>query len=126
MERTRKSFYFAAGYLYLGGAGFLLYPPAMLAILFAEGIYSEVTLRMIGAMMLTLAVLLSGIIEREADMLCRQVILAGIPAVVALAFVYWDSLDRMWLIALIFVLGGWLASVFSYMLDRRAQAQAKS
>ena len=124
MERTRKSFYYAAGYLYFGGAGFLLYPPMMLAVLFSEGIYSEVALRMIGAMMLSLAILFTGIIEREAEVVYRHAILAGIPAVLALAFVYWYSLDRMWLIALILVLGGWLVSVFSYMLDRRAQARS--
>ena len=120
MERTRKSLYYVAGYLYFGGAGFLLYPPLMLDLFFAEGIYSEVTLRVIGALMLTLAILITGIIERRAETLYRQTILARIPAILCLGFVYWYSLDQMWLFILVIVTVGWLISVISYAADRRS------
>lgn len=119
MERTRRSFYFAAGYLYFGGAGFLLAPSVMLDILFAEGIYSSITLRMLGALMLSLGMVVSGCIEKSVESLYRQLLYAEIPAIACLAYISWDSLDRMWLIALVITLAGWLYSVGAYLVDRR-------
>jgi hypothetical protein len=119
MERTRKSLYYAAGYLYSGGAGFLLAPGVMLDLLFAEGIYSYVTLRMMGALLLALGIVVSGVIERRAEALYVQFVYARIPVLLCLAYVYWDSLDRMWLILFVLVLSGWLYSSVALLLDRR-------
>lgn len=119
MERTRKSLYYAAGYLYFGGAGFLLAPGVMLDLLFAEGIYSNVTLRMMGALLLALGIVVSGVIERRAEALYVQFVYARIPVLLCLAYVYWDSLDRMWLILFVLVLSGWLYSSVALLLDRR-------
>lgn len=119
MEQTRRSLYYAAGYLYFGGAGFLLVPSVMLDILFAEGIYSHVTLRMMGALMLALGIVVSGVIEKGVEALYLQLLYAELPALVCLAYVYWDSLDRMWLIALAVTLAGWFYSFAALLLDRR-------
>lgn len=119
MERTRRSLYFAAGYLYFGGAGFLLAPSIMLDILFAEGIYSSVTLRLVGALMVALAMIVSGVIEKGIETLYRQLLYAQLPAVACLAYIYWDSLDRMWLIALLVTGAGCVYSFGSYLMDRR-------
>jgi hypothetical protein len=119
MERTRKSLYYAAGYLYFGGAGFLLAPSVMLDIFFAEGIYSSVTLRMIGAVMLSAGIVVSKVIERSMEALYVQYLYARIPVLLCLAYIYWDSLDRMWLIILVVVLVGWLYSLCAFLLDRR-------
>lgn len=119
MEQTRRSLYFAAGYLYFGGVGFLLVPAVMLDILFAEGIYSHVTLRMMGALMLSLGMLVSGVIEKGAEAFYVKVLQAEIPALIGLAYVYWDSLDRMWLIALVVTLAGWFYSFGAFVLERR-------
>lgn len=119
MERTRRSLYYVAGYLYFGGAGMLLAPSLVLAVLFAEGIYSEISLRVIGALMLSLAIVVTGVIEFRAEQLYLQLIYALVPAILGLAYVYWDSLDRMWLISLLIVLAGWFLSVGAFLLDRR-------
>lgn len=119
MQRTRHSLYFAAGYLYFGGAGFLLLPSLMLDILFAEGIYSMVTLRVIGALMLSLAIVVTRVIEHEIEALYIQFFYSRLPVMACLAYVYWDSLDRMWLIMLVLVLTGWLYSWLAYRLDQR-------
>lgn len=119
MRRTRGSLYFAAGYLYFGGAGFLLVPSVMLDILFAEGIYSHTTLRLAGALMLSLAILLTGIIENSLEVFYTRVIAAETPAIACLAYLYWNSLDRMWLIAFLVTFAGWLYSLLTLFLDRR-------
>jgi hypothetical protein len=119
MERTRKSLYFAAGYLYFGGAGFLLMPSVMLDLFFAEGIYSSVTLRMLGALMLSAGIVVSKVIERNLEDLYVQYMYARIPVLLCLGYVYWDSLDRMWLMILVVVLVGWLYSLGAFLLDRR-------
>jgi hypothetical protein len=118
MERTRKSLYYAAGYLYFGGAGFLLVPSMMLDIFFAEGIYSSVTLRMIGALMLSAGIVVSKVIEHGIEALYVQYLYARIPVLLCLGYVYWDSLDRMWLMILVVVLVGWLYSLGAFLLDR--------
>ncbi|MCC6264371.1 MAG: hypothetical protein IT169_12400 [Bryobacterales bacterium] len=122
MEQTRRSLYFVVGYLYFGGAGFLLAPTVMLDILFAEGIYSHVTLRMMGALMLSLGMLVSGVIEKGAVAFYLKVLQAEIPVLVCLAYVYWDSLDRMWLIALVVTLAGWFYSFGAFVEERRRSA----
>lgn len=119
MERTRQSLYYVAGYLYFGGLGMLLAPSLMFTILFAEGIYSEISFRVIGALMLTLAIVVTGVIERRVEALYLQFIYALVPAILGLAYVYWDSLDRMWLILLLIVLAGWIFSLGALLLDRR-------
>ena len=119
MERTRRSLYFAAGYLYFGGSGFLLLPSVMLDILFAEGIYSSITLRLVGALMVALAMVVSGVIEKGIESLYRQLLYAQLPGIACLAYIYWDSLDRMWLIALVIALVGWFYSLGAYLMDRR-------
>lgn len=122
MRRTRGSLYFAAGYLYFGGTGFLLAPSMMLDILFAEGIYSHTTLRLAGALMLSLAIVVSAVIERSLEALYARVIGAEVPSIACLAYLYWDSLDRMWLIAFVLTFAGWLYSLAAYFLDRRRAA----
>jgi hypothetical protein len=97
----------------------LLAPSLVLAVLFAEGIYSEISLRVIGALMLSLAIVVTGVIEFRAEQLYLQLIYALVPAILGLAYVYWDSLDRMWLISLLIVLAGWFLSVGAFLLDRR-------
>lgn len=119
MEQTRRSLYFAAGYLYFGGAGFLLVPSAMLDILFAEGIYSSVTLRLLGALMLALGIVVSGVIEKSAEAFYPRMLYAQVPALLCLGYIYWDSLDRMWLIVLIVTLAGWLYSLAAVLFDCR-------
>lgn len=119
MQRTRSSLYYVAGYLYFGGAGFLLLPSMMLSLLFAEGIYSLVTLRLLGGVMLGLAILLSAIIEHEVAVLYRHTLLARIPVIATLAYVYYDSLDRMWAILLAIVCIGWVATLWCYWRDTR-------
>ncbi len=119
MERTRRSLYFAAGYLFFGGTGFLLAPGLMLDVLFAEGIYSSVTLRLLGALMLALGIVVSGVIEKGAESLYLRMLYAEIPVVACLGYVYWDSLDLIWLIALTVTLAGWLYTAAAYLLDRR-------
>ncbi len=124
MRRTRGSLYYVAGYLYFGGAGFLLVPSVMLAVFFAEGIYSMTTLRLLGGAMLGLAILVSAIIEQAIVELYRQTLYARIPVLAALAYVYYDSLDRMWAILLGLVMAGWLATLMCYWLDRREDSKA--
>lgn len=97
----------------------LLAPSLVLAVLFAEGIYSEISLRVIGALMLSLAIVVTGVIEFRVEQLYLQLIYALVPAILGLAYVYWDSLDRMWLISLLIVLAGWFVSVGAFLLDRR-------
>lgn len=124
MRRTQGSLYFAAGYLYFGGAGFLLFPSAMLSLFFAEGIYSMVTLRLLGGVMLGSAILVSAIIEQAIIPLYRQTLFARLPMIGALSYVYYDSLDRMWAILLGIVVAGWLATLICYWRDLREAGRA--
>ncbi|MCW5965150.1 MAG: hypothetical protein KIT83_14015 [Bryobacterales bacterium] len=119
MRRTRGSLYYVAGYLYFGGAGFLLFPSAVLSLFFAEGIYSMVTLRLLGGVMLGLAILISAIIEQSMIPMYRQTLFARVPVIGTLAYVYYDSLDRMWAILLGIVVAGWLATLICYWQDLR-------
>jgi hypothetical protein len=122
MHRTRGCLYFAAGYLYLGGAGFLVLPSMMLTVLFAEGIYSMVTLRLLGAVMIAMGILLSGVIEQKTEVLYRYAINAMVPLWLALAYLYLESEDRMWAILLVPVFAGWLAAFAAERMERKSQA----
>ncbi len=123
MRRTRGSLYYVAGYLYFGGAGFLLAPQAVLALFFAEGIYSMVTLRLLGAVMLAMGILISAIIEHAITSLYRQTMLAIVPVMAALAYVYYDSLDRMWAVMLALVAAGWLGTLVCLRQDAAEAAR---
>lgn len=96
----------------------------MLTLFFAEGIYSMVTLRLLGGVMLGSAVLISAIIEQSIVPLYRQTLYARVPLIGALSYVYYDSLDRIWAILLGIVVAGWLATLICYRRDLREAGRA--
>lgn len=82
-----------------------------------------VTLRLLGAVMLAMGILISAIIEHAITSLYRQTMLAIVPVMAALAYVYYDSLDRMWAVMLALVAAGWLGTLVCLRQDAAEAAR---
>ena len=69
MNRTRLSLLYVAGYLLSGGAGLLFAPSLALKLMFSNGQYEEVLVRLAGVLTIGLGALVLQIIRLKIDAL---------------------------------------------------------
>ncbi len=69
MQRTRTSLYYVVGYLSVGGIGLALAPDLALRLLFATGSYGDVMARVVGVLMIGLAIVVVQIIRHDVRQL---------------------------------------------------------
>jgi len=81
MKYTGISLFYLMGYLLLGGFGLLFFPNAMLNILYSNGEYSDMMVRLIGAFMIALGLVVSRTIQ------LRLVVLYSLTLVVRILLV---------------------------------------
>ncbi len=119
MKKTRASLYYLASYLLFGGLGFLIMPKLMLQLFMSNGDYSDVMVRLIGLMLLSLGIFIIQLIRYQIEQLytttlfIRSIIIA---LLIAFYFIYKDPL----LLVLFVIVGfGFILTITSYLLDRK-------
>ncbi len=119
MKKTRLSLFYLAGYLSVGGSGFLLFPKTTLMLFLSNGNYSDVMVRSMGVFLLSIAMIIIQIIRHRAAFLypTTLIVRAFILTVFTLFYIFYR--DPMFVILLAIVGLGFLLTLISYVLDRR-------
>ncbi len=119
MNKTRLSLFYLAGYLLIGGTGFLFFPKAMLIVFLSNGHYSDLMLRIMGVFMLTLFIVVIQIIRHRAAELYLTTLAARAWLLTAFTAFYIIYRDPMLLVLLAIVGLGVLMTLASYIVDSR-------
>lgn len=98
MQRTRTSLYYVVGYLSVGGIGLALAPDLALRLLFATGSYGDVMARVVGILMIGLAIVVVQIIRHDVRQLFPTTL--GLRLFLCACFIalYVYSSDRLFLV----------------------------
>jgi hypothetical protein len=126
MERTRKSLYYLAGYLIVGGVALLLVPDQTLKFLLSNGDYGQVFPRLAGMCASGLGMSIAGIIRARAEAQYTGTLLVRTYFVACLVSFYWMTRDPLFLVVLGVVLAGMALTGSCYLLDSRSQRAACS
>lgn len=118
MRKTWLSLHYLAGYLSVGGLAFLATPQTAAALFQSNGTYSDLMLRLLGLLMLGLAVFVARVIVTRATAFYPTTLLvrAGFLAGLVVFYVVYE--DPMLLILLAIVGLGFVLTLSSYLLDR--------
>jgi uncharacterized protein YjeT (DUF2065 family) len=111
------------GYLSIGGIGFLLFPKATLIIFLSNGDYSDVMLRVVGAFLLALFMVIVQIIRIRAVELYLTTLIVRAWLLTAFAVFYVMYRDPMLLVLLAIVGLGFLMTLTSYIVDRKKSSE---
>jgi uncharacterized protein YjeT (DUF2065 family) len=119
MRRTNLSLIYVATYLLAAGIFLLVAPRLALQLLLSTGDYGEVLPRLAGLLLLGLGMLVVQIIRHRVSALYGTTL--AVRAVFCAGFValYFLSRDPMFLVLLLVVGLGVVATSVSYVLDRR-------
>ena len=119
MERTRRSLYYVVVYLLNGGIGFLFMPQLSLKMFFSTGQYDDSMLRMLGIMLLTLAIMVWQIVRHRVEVLYPTTLAVRSLILGVMAVLYLRSGDPMYLI-LCFIIGICYFNTFFSFLSRQS------
>ena len=126
MKRTRFSLYFLASYLLTGGFGFLLMPKLMLKLFLSTGDYSDIMVRLVGLMLLSLGILIVQIIRYHIEKLYPSTLFVRSIIVVSLLIFYFKYHDPLMLVLFVIVGVGMVLTAISYLLDRKDEIGNKT
>jgi len=124
MKYTRISLFYLMGYLLLGGFGLLFFPNAMLNILYSNGEYSDMMVRLIGAFMIALGLVVSRTIQLRLVVLYSLTLVVRIFLVSIIGSFYLIYKDPMLLVLFVIVIIGVLLTSISYMVDNKRVIQS--
>jgi uncharacterized protein YjeT (DUF2065 family) len=119
MSKTRISLYYLASYLLFGGLGFLIVPKVMLNLFMSNGNYSDVMVRLVGLMLLSLGIVIIQIIRLDLEQLYTTTLFIRSIIIVILLTFYFVYNDPLYLVLFIVVGLGFLFTLTSYFFDRR-------
>ena len=125
MRKTWLSLHYLVGYLSVGGLAFLATPQTAAALFQSNGTYSDLMLRLLGLMMVGLAIFVGQVIRRRATEFYRTTLLVRVCFLVGFATFYVVYEDPMMLILLAIVGLGFVLTLSSYLLDG-GDAEARS
>ena len=125
MRKTWLSLHYLVGYLSVGGLAFLATPQTAATLFQSNGTFSDLMLRLLGLMMVGLAIFVGQIIRRRATEFYRTTLLVRVCFLVGFAAFYVVYEDPMLLVLLAIVGLGFVLTLSSYLLDRGA-AEARS
>lgn len=126
MKRTRFSLYYLASYLLTGGLGFLLMPKLMLKLFMSTGDYSDVMVRLVGLMLLSIGILIVQMIRYHIEKLYPSTLFVRSIIVVSLLIFYFIYHDPLMLVLFVIVGVGMVLTVISYLLDRKNEIGIKT
>ncbi len=119
MQKTRLSLFYLAGYLIVGGVGFLAFPQTMLTMFLSNGNYSDVMVRMVGVLLLSLGILIVQLIRHRAAELYKTTLIVRTIILLALATFYFLYRDPLMIVLFVIVGIGYTLTLTSYLLDRK-------
>ncbi len=120
MKKTRMSLFYLAGYLLFGGIGFLFLPQPMLKMFFSTGNYSDLMVRFVGVLLLSLGIIIVQLIRYQASELYRTTLMVRTIILVALASFYFVYKDPLMIVLFLIVGVGYTLTLTTYLLDRRS------
>ncbi len=123
MRWTRLSFFYVTGYLSLGGLGLLFAPALALHMLGAIGSYPPALVRLLGALLLALGILVAQIMRHRVEALYRTTLVVRVVLVVTLVPLYFATRDPLFLVLTGIVGLGMLLTATGLLADRRASDQ---
>ena len=119
MKRTHLSLYYLATYLTGGGVALVIAPQFFVKLLFSNGDYNDVTLRFLGILLISLAIIVAQIIRRKVEVLYTTTLVVRIFICAGLIGLYVSSHDPLFLTLLVIVGLGVVLTGTSYYLDKR-------
>ena len=120
MHKTRLSLFYLAGYLLIGGIGFLIVPQRMLELFLSNGEYADVMVRFVGLLLLALGVMVVQIIRLRAIQLYPATLVVRTIILVGLLIFFVVYRDPMMMVLLAIVGIGFALTLTCLMLDRRS------
>ena len=121
---TRLSFFYLCAYLTFGGLGLLVAPASSLSLLGSNGSYGDVMPRMVGGLMLALAIIVAGIIRRRVEaMYTITLVVRAFLCVLLLGFFVAYG-DPFFAVILGIVVFGMSLTTVSYIRDRKSRETA--
>jgi uncharacterized protein YjeT (DUF2065 family) len=121
MKKTRLSLFYLAGYLSVGGIGFLFFPKVTLTLFFSNGNYSDVMVRIMGVFLLSLAIIVIQIIKHRAAFFYTTTLVVRAFILSAFTLFYILYRDPMFIVLIAIVGLGFLMTLTGYLLDRRKE-----
>ena len=119
LTRTRFSLFYLAGYLHVGGIGFLFAPGLTLELFFSNGSYSDVMVRFVGVLLVSLGILITQMIRLKIEALYPSTLLVRPLILATLVWLYSRAGDPLFLV-LIGVVGlGFVLTIVGYLADRK-------
>jgi uncharacterized protein YjeT (DUF2065 family) len=127
MRWTRLSFFYLIGYLSVGGLGLLVAPELALRLLCATASYPAVLVRLLGAFMVALALLVGQIVRYRVEVLYPTTLMVRIVLLGTIVGLYFfASRDPLFLVLSGIVALGMLLTTAGLLTDRRASANART
>ncbi len=120
MHKTRLSLFYLAGYLLIGGIGFLIVPQRMLELFLSNGEYADVMVRFVGLLLLALGVMVVQIIRLRAIQLYPATLVVRTIILVGLLIFFVVYRDPMMMVLLAIVGIGFALTLTCLLLDRRS------
>ena len=120
MPWTRISFFYLIGYLSVGGLGLLAMPLVAVRLLFGTGEYDPELLRLVGGLMVALAIVIGQIVRHRVEVLYRTTLVVRVFLVSVLAWLHARTADPLFLVIALIVVVGILMTTAGIVADRRA------
>jgi hypothetical protein len=121
MHKTRLSLFYLAGYTIPSGLLLLLVPQVALQLLFSNRVadYGDIMPRLVGAVVLALAMIVVQVIRLRVEALYTTFIAVRAVLVTCLALLYFYSRDPLFISLFVVVGLGFVLTVAGYLADRR-------
>ncbi len=119
MARARGSLFYLAGYLWVGGVGFLSFPQTMLKIFLSNGQYSDVMVRLVGVLLVALGIVVVQIIRHRVTQLYPTTLVARAAILVGLIALFAAYRDPLMLVLVGIVGLGFVLTFTALAIDRR-------
>jgi uncharacterized protein YjeT (DUF2065 family) len=123
MKKTRRSLYYLASYLVFGGLGFLILPKLMLRLFMSNGDYSDVMIRLVGLMLLSLGIIIVQLIRYQIEQLYTTTLFVRSIIIAFLIAFYLIYNDPLLLVLFVIVGFGLILTISSYLLDRKKRIE---
>ena len=119
MKKTKGSLYYLASYLLIGGIGFLVLPNQMLKVFMSNGEYSDVMVRLVGLMLMSLGIFIVQLIRFQIEQLYSSTLLVRSIILSFLLAFYFVYKDPLFLVLFGIVGFGFVLTTTSFLLDRK-------
>ena len=124
LKRTRFTLFYVAGYLLFGGVFLVSAPSLALKLFQSTGNYGDVLPRLLGTLLLVLGVIVAQIIRHRVEVLYATTVVVRLIILAALAGLFFQSSDPLFLVLIAIVGIGVLLTGTSYLLERRQPSSA--